>query len=340
MTSRELVIKTLNHEPVERLARDPWASPGVKMLHGEELRNLLVRFPSDFAEPDFRPPHGRRASETPLEVGRHTDAWGCTWSVARRGTRGRIVGRPLSDLSQVDGYRVPARWLDRADFSGVDAGCAATSRFVLARTDVRPLERLGWLHGIEQTHIDLAYGKKKLLDLLAMIHEFHCRQLQRWAETDVDGVVLGDAWGAAQSAWIAPALWNEIFRPLYEEYCDILRAGDKFVFFDGEGDLGVLFPDLAEIGVDAVNADLSRMDVGSLARQFRGRITFWGEIDRRRVLPFGTTEKVRSAVTRLRDLLDFGQGGVIARCPWDLDVPLANVTAALDQWNLPTPARF
>ena len=93
-----------------------------------------------------------------------------------------------------------------------------------------------------------------------------------------------------------------------------------------------------EIGVDAVHSQLFLMDVEQLAMQFRGRITFWGEIDSRRVLPFGTPGDVRAAVHNVRKALDYGRGGLIAQCEWGHDVPFENVAALFEQWMEPVLA--
>jgi uroporphyrinogen decarboxylase len=81
------------------------------------------------------------------------------------------------------------------------------------------------------------------------------------------------------------------------------------------------------------------MDIEWLARQFRGQVTLWGEIDRQRVLPFGTPREVRAAVDRVRTALDFGRGGLIAQCEWGLGVPFDNVAAVFNQWQRPVDSR-
>jgi hypothetical protein len=74
------------------------------------------------------------------------------------------------------------------------------------------------------------------------------------------------------------------------------------------------------------------MDIEELGRRFRGRITFWGEIDRQGVLPFGTPDDVRAAVRRVRAALDDGRGGLFAQCEWGIGVPAENVAAVFEAW--------
>lgn len=72
-----------------------------------------------------------------------------------------------------------------------------------------------------------------------------------------------------------------------------------------------------------------------IGRRFRGQITFWGEIDRQWVLPFGSPADVRAAVRRVRAALDDGNGGVIAQCEWGNDVCAENVAAVFEAWLEP-----
>jgi len=333
MTGRERVIRTLNHEPVDRVPRDLWMLPGIPMTRQDEVDEMLRRFPVDFGAPEYRYGDGRRCRGVPNEVGAYTDAWGCTWHVAEPGVVGEVKEPPLADWSELGGYRPPFELLDEADLSQVSASCAASDLFMKAGTETRPFERLQFLRGSEQLFLDLAYGTRELRELLGMLHDFFCRELRMWAETEVDGVSFMDDWGTQTALLIAPEMWREIFKPLYREYCGILREKGKRVFFHSDGHIAAIYPDLIEIGVDALNSQLFCMDIEELGEKHRGKVTFWGEIDRQQVLPFGTPEEVREAVRRVRRALDRDRGGVIAECEWGIGVPFANVEAVFDEWS-------
>jgi hypothetical protein len=338
MTSRDRVIRALCHEPIDRAPRDLWASPATEMLRGDELAEMGRRYPNDIVRPDFRSPRGHRARGAPYEAGEHTDAWGCTWESLQRGTRGRLVHSPLADLGQLAAYRPPLELLEKASFAAVNRGCAATSRFVLAWTDVRPLERLEWLRGSEAALVDLESGAKPIRDLLAMLHDFYCREIAIWAATDVDGVVFSDALGSGEGLRLPPHLFRDLLKPLYGEYCSLLRAQDKFAFFHADGNLESILGDLVEIGLDAVHAQLLSMNLDRLGAQVRNRITFWGDVDDGELLSSGTVDDVKAAVRRLRSVLDSGRGGVIAQCSWVPGAPFRNIAAVFEQWLAPLPA--
>jgi uroporphyrinogen decarboxylase len=137
---------------------------------------------------------------------------------------------------------------------------------------------------------------------------------------------------------ISPHTWREFFKPLYADYCRAIHQADKFAFFHSDGHIAAIIADLIDCGVDALNSQLFCMDIEELARRYGGHITFWGEIDRQRILPFGTGDEVRQAVRRVRRAFDTGEGGLIAQFEWGNDVPAEAVRIAFEAWEEPLPA--
>lgn len=166
-----------------------------------------------------------------------------------------------------------------------------------------------------------------------MVHEFFMKELSCWIKTDCDGISFLDDWGSQNSLLISPDLWRSFFKPLYKDYCDLIRLAGKKVFFHSDGNIMAIYEDLIEIGVDAVNSQLFCMDIEEIASRFKGRITFWGEIDRQHILPFGTTEDVRNAVNRVRNALDDSSGGLIAQCEWGAGIPVDNIRTVFETWD-------
>jgi uroporphyrinogen decarboxylase len=339
MTSRDRVIRTLCHRTVDRAPRDLWVVPAIEMLREDEVAEMNFRYPPDVVRPDFHPPRGHKAKGSPYEIGEYTDAWGCVWHVGKQGMVGEVKTHPLADLGRVAGFKPPWELVEKANLAPVNESAAATSRFVLAWSEIRPFERLQFLHGAAAAREALASGDRRIRDLLGMVHEFSCREAQMWAASDVDGVALRDDWGSNHSLHIPLDAWRDLFKPLYRQYVEILHARDKFALFHCDGNIAEILGDLVEIGVDAINVELALLDLDALAENLGGRITFWGEIDRQRILPFGTPDEVRAAVCRVRTALDFGQGGVVAQCKWGIDVPFKNVAAVFEQWLAPAVAK-
>ena len=332
MDSRERVIRTLRFECPDRAPRDLWTLPGIEMTRKNELDALLARFPSDLAHPRAQYGRGKREKGTRHVVGSYIDEWGCEWHVAELGVVGEVKGPPLADWAALQSYHAPYEILDQADFSQVNQSCAETAKFVLASTTIRPFERMQFVRGSEALYMDLAYEPAELYRLRDLVHAFFMRELELWIRTDVDGISFMDDWGTQQSLLISPKQWRSFFKPLYKDYCDLIHSAGKSVFFHSDGHIIDIYPDLIEIGVDAVNSQLFCMDIEKIGQQFKSQITFWGEIDRQSILPFGTVEDVRAAVRRVRYALDDGSGGVFAQCEWGNDVDTRNVAAVFETW--------
>ncbi len=339
MTSRKLVIKTLNHEPVSRVARDLWLPPGEDSVAGDPLAEINVRYPSDIVQPELAPAHGKKSTGKPSKAGDNTDAWGCVWHVGERGMPPELKVSPLAEADKVASYQPPVELLEKSRFAKVNKSCVATSRFVLAWSEVRPFDRLRYLRGGEAALMDLARGTTDIRGLLAMLHELACKEIELWAETEVDGVAFRDDWGTPDGLLVSAEMWRELFRPLYREYCKILHAKDKFVFFHSDGNIFDIFGDLVKVGIDAIHSQLCLMDFERLSKRFRGRVTFWGEMDRRRLHDPGPPEEFREAVLTIRKALDFGSGGVIAQCQWDPGVRLQTIATFFEQWLVPLSMR-
>ncbi len=302
------------------------------MFHAAELTAVRARFPSDFGNPDFTYGAAHLRNGTPNVVGSYRDEWGCVWQVAEDGVIGEVKQPPLADWSALAHLRPPYEMLEGADLSRVNASCVASPLWMNAPTTIRPFERMQFLRGTEALMMDMAWGRAEFLRLRDQVHAFYLAELRLWLGTDVDGVFFMDDWGSQQNLLISPAMWCEFFKPLYADYCRLVHAAGKRVFMHSDGQISAIFPDLIEIGVDALNSQLFCMDIEDLARRYKGKITFWGEIDRTWVLTRGDAETVRAAVRRVRRALDDGAGGLIAQCEWGIGAPRENIEAVFETW--------
>jgi len=336
LTSRERVIKALNFEGTDRVPRSLWKLYGVLMMREDEFDEVNRLYDFDTTRPPFKPGDAeKQQTGAYCEVGKRTDPWGVTWVVGERGVSGEAKGHPLADWSALEHYKPPYELIDGADLSETNRFAAETTKFIDAGSGVNPFERLQFLRGPEATYVDLAYGTKEIFKLLEMIHDYSCRAMRMWAGSDVDMVSWMDDWGAQSALLISPDMWRDIFKPLYRDYVDILREKGKYTMFHSDGFIEPIIPDMIEIGVHAVNAQLFCMDIEKLGREYGGKILFYGGMDRQYLLPFGTTEEVREGVRRWRRALDHGKGGVVAGLCWGLRDPIENVIAFYDEWEKP-----
>ncbi len=187
--------------------------------------------------------------------------------------------------------------------------------------------------GTEKLLMELAFASNTLFRLRDMIHTFFMEELKLWCDTNADGISFMDDWGTQKSLIISPESWRKIFKPLYKDYCDLIRSSGKYIFFHSDGFIEPIYADLIQIGINAVNSQLFCMNIEELGSRYRGKISFWGEIDRQHILPFGTVKEVEDAVQKVKDSLWIPEGGVIAQCEFGIRDPVENVRAVFDAWN-------
>ena len=83
-----------------------------------------------------------------------------------------------------------------------------------------------FIRGTENLFVDLALRPPKMLSFMERMHDFYCRLMTTWAQTDVDGLFFMDDWGTQQSLLINPKLWVGLIKPMYKDYADFLyRVG-------------------------------------------------------------------------------------------------------------------
>ena len=338
MTSRERVYRTLEFRTPDRAPRDLWALPWVSQSAPADLEAVCARFPMDFTGGDVLGP-SPRAQGVRARTGSFVDDWGSVWQVGQDGVEGEVKRPALADWSALASFQPPWEMVRNHRVEAMRQACAANlagpEKFMQVGCHVRPFERLQFLRGSENLYLDLGYETAEFFRLRDMVHDFNMQALALAVKTEADAVGFMDDWGRQNALLISPEQWRRVFKPLYRDYCGMIRAAGKKVFFHSDGCIFDIYEDLIEIGVDAVNSQLFCMDIEAIGRRFAGRITFWGEISRQDTLPFGAPADVRRAVARVRRALDGGRGGVIAQCEWGAHNPRANIEAVYEAWDAP-----
>ena len=128
-------------------------------------------------------------------------------------------------------------------------------------------------------------------------------------------------------------MWREYFKPIYREYCAAAKAEGKFVFMHSDGYIQEIYEDLIEVGVDAINSQLFCMDMDVLAEKAKGKITFWGEIDRQWILPDENPQIARDAVRKVADKLYDSAGGTMAQFEFGLGANPQSALAVFEEWE-------
>ena len=331
MTPRELVLRTLEFNKPSRVPRQLWLLPWASDHYHGQVKKIQSGFPDDIVHAPAVYEQKPKTTGQQFSVGIFVDEWGCVFENKQSGIVGEVKEPLVKTWDDVDKVHPPREMLT-FDMEKVNEFCQSTDKFVLASCCPRPFERIQFIRGSENIYMDLAMQEDGFKALLDKVHQFYLKELRLWAKTDVDGLMFMDDWGSQSSLLISPAMWRDIFKPMYKEYIDIAHNSGKKIFMHSDGYIMDVIPDLIELGLDALNSQIFCMGVEEVGKQFKGRITFWGEIDRQHILPDGSKEDVVKAVNQVKEAL-YADGGVIAQCEFGPGAKPENVYTVFETWN-------
>ena len=333
MNSRELVIKTLEfHNFSENVPIQMWVLPWAEIHHKGYVEQINASFDWDIVSaPSLLKKETISTKGNAFEIGEYIDEWGCIFENKHRGIIGEVK-KPIVNGEEWEDYenvKIPYEMLD-LDLEEINNFVKGTDKFVLSDL-VRPFERLQFIRGTENLFVDLMFMPGNMKKFLEKMHEFHCAYLELWGQTNVDGLFFMDDWGAQRSLLINPKIWVEVFKPLYKDYIDIAKKYNKKIFMHSDGYILDIIPHLIELGLDAINSQIFCIGIDKLS-EFKGKITFWGEMDRQALLPNGSEEEILEAVRVVKEKLWY-KGGIIGQCEFDPGAKPENVYKVFEGWK-------
>jgi hypothetical protein len=338
-TSKDIVRRCLTFDWPERMPWHLWHLPWAEIHYPQMMRELNRRFPSDLCEPDYCYQPSSRVKGDPYKVGIYIDEWGCHFKNIQNGVIGEVDQPVINEISDWNKMQPPYEQLPdgkielKKMYDQISRYYERSDKFVLGRICPRPWERYQFIRGTENAMLDVMMMELGGKDLLQKIHTFYLSEMEIWVKSAVDGINFMDDWGSQNQLLIHPDLWRAYFKPLYKEYCDLAHAHGKFIFMHSDGFIQDIYEDLIEIGVNAINSQLFCMDMVILEAKAKGKITFWGEIDRQHVLPSKIPQDGRDAVRKVAKHLYDPRGGIIAQLEFGAGANPDTVMAVFEEWE-------
>ena len=328
MNSRERVKRAIRFQSPDRAPISHAVLPAAMIKYGEALAEILTEFREDFGW-DYMQDLPRDQYPALYTQGRNADDFGTVWHVETEGICGIPVVWPISDLSRYDEYE----WPDVFDagppsgrlYSGHMEGF--DERWYARGAWITYFEQLQQLRGMENFLMDTAFEPKGYVRLLDDLLEFNLAWIDKWTQYEYDGLHFADDWGEQHRLLINPKTWRRVFKPRYAEMFKRVHDAGMDVWFHTDGCIRDIFGDLIEIGVDVVNSQTSVVGLDWVAENVRGKIAFRTDLDRQRVVPFGSPSEVKEEVHRVFEACGTPDGGVVACGEVGPDVPLENIRA-------------
>ena len=140
-------------------------------------------------------------------------------------------------------------------------------------------------------------------------------------------VFTGDDIAFKSGPLLSPAWLRKHYFPRLKRVIDALHKRNKKVMFHSDGDLNLIMDDLVDCGVDVLNPIevAAGMDIKDLHARYPS-LVFAGGIDVSQLLPFGTVQEVKDAVTHA---IEDSEGRILVGSSTEVfnSVPLENFLA-------------
>ena len=198
-------------------------------------------------------------------------------------------------------------------------------------------ERFWSIRGMENLMIDYYENMDKLTILGRKLLDFYKVLVDRFAGLGFDGIFTSDDLGHQRGPMMSPAIFEELYLPLYKEFIGYVHSKGMHVFLHSCGDNTKLMDYLIEAGLDVFHpVQKGCMDEFETARKYSDRISFLAGVDVQHLLPDGNADEVRKGVQQLIDCFYKPEGGLLLAAGNGImpDTPLENIEAMLETMSL------
>jgi len=369
MTSRERVIRALNHQEPDRVPFDCSFvyESYLRIKDFLDLKTSREVFPGSPWLAVGNPPELlealnidlcylglNRAQDAPIfEYGmdHYTDEWGVQFCRVEQpsGLYYGFSNQVLGDATADELKDFP--WPDPYN-PELTAGLEEKARDLYENTDFALVgkfsnsifEQAFYMRGFEQLLMDLSCEPDFVEALLSKLVEIALARLEVGLEAC--GKYLqcirfaGDDMGQQDGPLMSPAMFRSLIKPHFARYYQTARQMiDKYdpeikIIAHTDGDVYPIIPDYIEMGLDVLNPVqpyVAEMEHDKLKTEFGDQLAFHAGIDIQKVMPFGSPEEVKAEAIKAMQTLGPGGGYILAPTHYlQGDVPPENVIALRD----------
>jgi uroporphyrinogen decarboxylase len=321
LSSREAIVQNIECRCAERI--------GFVFTGNAERRNDFLQVGM---EHPFRPEVWQ---EGKYEF--KTDIWGNVWHRIIGLSSGGEVFRPvLENWDALDRLVLPD--LDHPDYyrNAAERCAAENDKFRVGGLPGWPFSICRYMRKMEIYFMDLIENRDRLDVLHDRVTSLLERVIVRFGEAGLDGIMFCEDLGVQDRTLMSPAMWRDIFAPLYRRLTDCAHQYKMKVIQHSCGYNWDLVDDLCEAGIDCLQFDQPAVyDQPALAAKLRGHgVGLFSPCDIQKALPTGDRELIERETRRLVETF---RGGFIAKNYPDLHG--IGVDPAWDQWAYDTFVR-
>jgi uroporphyrinogen decarboxylase len=326
LNSRDMVLKTINHELPERI---PWTLYLSAPLH-EKIEQILGTRENWPCPPDDTIRIIWEVEAVNVTPDIFKDLFGCEW---KREHGGYIFINP--PLQEPDACKIPV--IDLVPQSDIDKIMETRKlnpdKFIFYQFTTTFGERLWCLRGLEQAMMDYLLEPEFVHEALDILMEMHIKALDKILSLPIDGITFGDDFGSQKGLMINRNVFLKYFKQRLAKLYEKVRLAGKVVMHHSCGDNTELMGDFVDIGLDVFHPlQPEAMDISKIKKEYGKDLTFRGGIGTQKTIVFGTPEQARAEVRQASEILCQGGGYLLETTkPLPIETPVENAIAVIEE---------
>ena len=297
MTSKEIVIRTLNYDQPERIA---------------------MNLPSPYLNDFYSYSYNLIGSETSKwhKIDKNTeeriDEWGNIWRRLDGRTKGEIHKGILDNLDMIEKIGLPD--LDNyQNYKEAEGNFASNKdKFRIGSLPGFAFNITRKMRKLDQYLVDLLLNKDEIVILNEKINTLLEKAIWNYARAGADAIFFYEDWGTQENLMISPGLWREVFKPGFVRLCNTAHENKLKVFMHSCGKMTVIIPDLIECGIDVLQFDQPKVHGIDKLSEYSGKVTYWCPADIQSTLQSRDEKVIESDVKEMIEKLGCKGGGFIA----------------------------
>ena len=353
MTSKELVLAALNHQPTARVPF-AWGCGVNGQVRAELAKEMGHASPAEteaylqslmdfrWVSPRYIGPADRNCTVDGVE----TDIWGVKRRFSSYGLGGymEICEYPLAEMETVEdleNFTWPS--VDWFDFSVLPAQIKSHNQngneYAIIMGNGNILESSWYMRGLELMLTDLLVEPELAEAVMTRVTNFFIEYFTRALTvtnrggTPIDVIMTADDIGTQEGLMVSLDLWERMIKPHHMRLNEALHRFGVKILYHTDGAVMDALDGLVDMGIDVLEAlqfDAKNMSPEIMKEKYGDRLCFQGGISVQSTLPFGTPDEVRREIEERIRVLGAGGGYILAPSHAIQDgTPIENVKVLL-----------
>jgi hypothetical protein len=355
---RDIILKAIEMRGTGWVPCEVVFLPATWQKYREQIVKIILRHRRLF--PEFKPGTVNYDDLGMMRKGNtFTDEWGCVWSYNFDGLGGIVAKHPLEDwnsfkdfspphpelglpggktiLGQELGYLQGIGSIVDWDTIGQDLKKTREDGFLVVGGLPHGFmfQRLTYIRGFTNLMKDFIKKPPQLYELIGIVTEYNEALVDRILKLGVDAINFGDDLGCQDRMPISKKTFREFIFPAYNKIFKKVREAGVHPYFHTDGHVMEVADDLIESGASVLNIQDVVNGIDNIKDKCKGRVCVGLDIDRQRLMPFGTPPQVKDHIKWAIIKLGSNIGGLMLLAGIYPDAKLKNIEAlcqAMEQY--------